>query len=340
MFLIERRGSGQKAGGNANGIESGGLENAPVLPGAYREARRARDEDVWRQLSEITVWQGVQAWLHTLNPLTAKNYRAGLQRLVRLNLLDLGQTLQQFALINHEAVVDDIKRLEHWKEATRQARAAAYISFTGFLQRRTQGIIHKAVSSKEGANKTFFKVREKVKTPALSQLQSRQFLQQVELLNRRDALVAKLLLQGGKRKSEVLALKVDQIDFSRQTIAYRQTKTRGTEKVTIINYPSHVMDELRAYIGDRTGWVFVTRHQRRLSPFQIDRTFRRAGELAGIPFRVTPHVMRVTLVTRLKELKIQDSDIMKITGHANPAQLASYDKTDLADNPTLYHHFV
>ena len=37
---------------------------------------------------------------------------------------------------------------------------------------------------------------------------------------------------------------------------------------------------------------------------------------------------------------LNHSDIMKITGHANPAQLASYDKTDLADNATLYHHFV
>jgi integrase/recombinase XerD len=338
MLLIEK---GETAQINAGSSEQGsGMEHAAIPLTAYHQARQAREETVWRQLSAISVWQGVDAWLRTLNPLTAKNYQAGLQRLVRLNLLNPDQTLQQFALINHEAVIDDIKRLSHWTEATRQARAAAYISFTGFLQRRTQGIVHKAVSSKEGANKTFFKVREKVKTQALSQLQSRDFLLQAERLNRRDALVAKLLLQGGKRKSEVLDLKVDQIDFNRNTIVYRQTKTRGTEKVTVINYPPHIMEELKGYIGDRTGWVFVTRRQRRLSPFQIDRTFRRAGEMAGIPFRVTPHVMRVTLVTRLKELKVQDSDIMKITGHANPAQLASYDKTDLADNPTLYHHFV
>ncbi|MBT6610525.1 MAG: site-specific integrase, partial [Deltaproteobacteria bacterium] len=76
------------------------------------------------------------------------------------------------------------------------------------------------------------------------------------------------------------------------------------------------------------------------SPFQIDRNFLKAGKRAQIPFRVTPHVLRVTLVTRLKELKVQDSDIMKITGHANPAQLSSYDKTELSDNATLYHHFV
>jgi integrase len=100
------------------------------------------------------------------------------------------------------------------------------------------------------------------------------------------------------------------------------------------------MHELQAYIQERKGLVFVTRNNKPIAVTQIDRNFIKAGIMAGIPFRVTPHVLRVTLVTRLKELKIQDSDIMKITGHASPAQLASYDKSDLGNNASLYHHFV
>jgi len=187
-------------------------QNSPFVAGiwrTYREAKQFKDESVWQRLAELTVWQAVELWLVTLKRLTAKNYLAGFRRLVELKLVDTGMTLQQFSLVNHEAVVDTIKTQPGWSEATRQARAAAYITFTGFLQRRTQGVISKAVTNKEGNSKTFFKVREKVKTEALSQLQSRLFLQAIEAINRRDALIAKLLLQGGKRKSEVLDLRVD-----------------------------------------------------------------------------------------------------------------------------------
>ena len=317
---------------------------SPILrenfPNSYESSKNQKNEEIWKRLSHVSVGDALHFWLETLRRLTRENYHAGFKRLEQLNLVNLKSTLQQFSLINHEAVIDEIKLIHHWSEATRQARAAAYISFTGFLQRRTQGIIHKAVSNKEGNNKTFFKVREKVKTSALSQIETRNFFQEIEKINVRDALIAKLLLQGGKRKTEVLGLNTEQIDFDLQTITFVQTKTRGMEKVTVINYPPHIMSELKEYVGQRSGLVFITQNGRKISPFQIDRNFLKAGERARIPFRVTPHVLRVTLVTRLKELKVQDSDIMKITGHANPAQLSSYDKTDLSDNATLHHHFV
>ena len=100
------------------------------------------------------------------------------------------------------------------------------------------------------------------------------------------------------------------------------------------------MAELTDYIDGRRGLVFVTKNGNQIAPFQIDRNFLKAGEQAGIPFRMTPHVLRVTLVTRLKELKVQDSDIMKITGHATPAQLVAYDRSDPADNASSRYSFI
>ncbi len=315
-------------------------EDQSVLPDSYEQARSQINDITWKHLAGITVQQALETWFTTLGLHTAKNYRSGFLRLIELAIVNSAMNLQAFSLINHESVVDDIKMINDWSEATKQARAAAYISFTGFLQRRTQGIVRKAVANKEGANKTFFKVRDKVKTEALSQPQTRQFIQQIEKINERDGLIAKLILQGGKRKEEVLNVKIEDIDFTKKQITFVQTKTRGMEKVTIINYPDHVMQELKTYIADRTGLVFITRNHKKVAPFQIDRNFYKAGLKAGIPFRVTPHVLRVTLVTRLKELKVQDTDIMKITGHANPAQLSAYDKSDMGDNASLYHHFV
>ena len=313
---------------------------APQNDVSFAEAVTLKNETIWKQLNDLTVETVLHYWLGTLKSYTRSSYASGFKIMSQLGIIQLGSTLQHFSMVNHEQVVDEIKLITDWSEATRQARAAAYISFTGFLQRRTQGIVKKDVANREGTNKTFFKVREKVKTEALDPEETKIFIKELEKLNQRDALIAKLILQGGKRKSEVLELKTNAINYARNQITYIQTKTRGMEKVTVINYPPHVMEELKKMIGNRRGYVFVTRNLRKIAPYQIDRNFLKAGELAGIPFRVTPHVLRVTLVTRLKEMKVQDTDIMKITGHANPAQLASYDKSDLGDNATAAYQFV
>ncbi len=317
---------------------SGNLTTTSSL--SYDESQRILRDTVWKQLAKLTLTQALDKWLSGLPPHTMINYRSAFRGLSSRGLVNLALSVQQFSLLNHEAIVDEIKLIKDWRESTRQARAAAYISFTGFLQRRTQGIVRKAAANREGVNKTFFKVRDKVKTSPLNQRQTTHFLRELEKLNKRDALIAKLILQGGKRKTEVLSLQVDQIDFDNLRIIFDQTKTRGAEKKTVINYPEHIMEELRELVGDRQGFVFISRNSRPLSSTQIDRNFVKAGRKAGIGFKVTPHVLRVTLVTRLKELRVQDTDIMKITGHANPAQLSSYDKSDLHDNASLYHHFV
>ena len=313
---------------------------SPLKSDDYFRTVTEKKEIVWERLGQISVKQALEAWYRTLPESTKKNYRAGFNRLVCLGLLDLRANLQQFALANHEVRVDEIKRIEDWSEATRQARAAGYISFTSFLQRRTQGIVAKASANREGVGKTFYKVRDKVKTPALSKNQTQLFFDELKQVNYRDYLVAKVILQGGKRKGEVLGLRRKNIHFGKNRIFFDQSKTRGVQKQTVIGFPESFMKELAGYLGDRTGLIFVTRNLKRISPYQLNRTFSRAGKRASIPFRVTPHVLRVTLVTRLKELHVQDSDIMKITGHASPVQLSSYDKSDLADNATSRFHFV
>lgn len=52
---------------------------------------------------------------------------------------------------------------------------------------------------------------------------------------------------------------------------------------------------------------------------RIAQTFAKAGIAAGISFKVTPHVLRTSTVTYLKQQGFQDTDIMKVTGHASAA---------------------
>lgn len=65
---------------------------------------------------------------------------------------------------------------------------------------------------------------------------------------------------------------------------------------------------------------------------RIAYTFALAGKKAAIPFKVTPHVLRASTVTYLKQQGFQDSDIMKVTGHASAGMVCAYDKSSQESN--------
>ena len=186
-----------------------------ITPGAqiesFSHAAAIRDQIVWNRLEAVTVEHALKEWLATLSDRTERNYRSGLNMLAGIGLIDPLITLQGFSLVNHDAIVDKIKQLPYIQETTKQARAALYISFTRFLSRRFPGVFKKATPSREGTSKTFFKVHNKVVTEAMNQAQWTAFFSALQKINPRDCLIAKVVLQGGKRIREVLSLCVDQI---------------------------------------------------------------------------------------------------------------------------------
>jgi len=298
----------------------------------YEQAAFFKANLVWKKLDEISLEEAISSWLPTLSPKTQLSYRSGIKKLIEFGWLNPLISLQQFALINHEGIIDRIKLFQDWAETTRQARAACYISFTGFLSRRLEGVIKKAVPNKEGNAKTFFSVNEKVKTHAMTQAQWILFFKELEKINPRDCLIGKIILQGGKRVNEVLSLQTDQIDWERCEITFVQSKMRRLKKETVITYSDSIMKRLREYIGERTGQVFVTRSGKSVMINQVAVTFAKAGKSAGIPFKVSPHVLRASAVTYLKQQGFQDSDIMRVTGHSTAEMVYAYDKSSRADN--------
>lgn len=307
-----------------------------VVSGANRfeEAKSAQLNLIWQHLEKISVNEAAEMWLSTLSRRTRINYQSGLRKLAEMGFLSPLGNLQAFALVNHEAIIDQIKLVSTWTECSRQSRAACYISFTKFLHRRSKGVINRAIPNREGHAKTFFKVYDKVKTAAMSQSQWVLFLDALEGVSPRECLIAKLILQGGKRANEVLSLQTKNIDWGRRKIIFEQFKTKRTRKATIITYPQSVMNKLKAYLGERAGLVFITRSGKPIMMTRLAQTFAKAGKVAGIPFKVTPHVLRASTVTYLKQQGFQDTDIMKVTGHASAAMVCAYDKTAQETNAT------
>ncbi len=300
----------------------------------YEQAASFKTNLVWKNLDEISVEEAICYWLPTLSPKTQLSYRSGIKKLIEFGWLNPLMSLQQFALINHEGVIDRIKLFQDWAENTRQARAACYISFTGFLSRRLEGVIKKAIPNREGHAKTFFNVYEKVKTHAMTQAQWILFFKELEKINPRDSLIGKVILQGGKRVNEVLSLQTNQIDWEGWEITFIKSKMRRLTKETVITYSEGIMRTLRDYIGDRTGHVFVTRSGKPVMINQLAITFAKAGRAAGIPFKVSPNVLRASAVTYLMQQGFQDRDIIRVTGHSTSKMVFAYDKSSREDNPS------
>jgi integrase/recombinase XerD len=305
------------------------ITNVPI---SFDTAQTAKKEAVWQRLAEISVAQAIKEWLDSLQPLTAKNYLSGMNILVHAGLLKPGSSLQEFSLLNHDSIIDRIKQIPGLSECSKQARAACYIAFTRFLNRRTQGVIVKAIPSREGTDKTFYRVREKVHTQAMNRAEWSKFLEELKKINARDCLIAKIILQGGKRVNEALSLTTKMIDPDKCEITFKQSKTKGYERETVITYTPAIIKELLDYIGDRDGIVFVTKSIKKLTLNQLSKTFNKAGKNAGLSFKITPHVLRASTVTYLKTEGFSDSDIMKVTGHASSQMVNAYDRSERALN--------
>ncbi len=299
----------------------------------YQEALEEANEDVWKNLGLLTVERACIQWFSEMqNRNTLDNYRSGMGKLFEIGLLDPFISLQEFALINHNNVVDKIKMVGRWSECTKQARAACYIAFTAFLNRRSNGLVKKALAKREGKLKTFTPVYHKVKTNAMTQTQWIIFLEKLTEINPRDALVAKIILQGAKRVNEALSLQTDQIDWVNNQITFRQSKMGMGVKYTIITYPQSIMNQLKEYIKERIGYVFISSFGKPLTRQQLSITFSKAGKRAKIPFPTSPHVLRASCITYLSSQGFTDSDIIKVSGHSSMKMVRAYDKSSEAEN--------
>jgi integrase len=322
------------------------------LKQSYRRTIELKEDAIWSSLANITVRYALSSWLGSiLNERTRKSYSLAVDELIVRGVIVPEWSLQQFGLTSPDAIIDSIKTGSfpirdrdgketgrQWSMRTREARIASFLAFTRYLSRRTEGLIRRGVPCRDGTGKTFSPPSRKVKSDAMTRSQIVGFLAELDDLNPRDAMIARLCLHGGKRINEVLSLETDQIDYEKKQITFAQSKSRFRDDFTVISFerPSAeaLLLEMKRYIGERSGLVFVTASGKGLKQNQVDRNFMKAGRRAGIGFRVSPHNLRATAVTLWKEDGFSDSLIMKATGHSSSEMVHRYDRSEIADNVT------
>jgi integrase/recombinase XerD len=129
---------------------------------------------------------------------------------------------------------------------------------------------------------------------------------------------------AGLRASEVVSLKISDIDSKRMVIRVEQGKGRKDRYVML---SPHLLELLRAWCkaGRPQGWLFPG--QNRVNPLttrQFNRACHAAAHMAGIDKRVSPHTLRHSFATHLLEQNIDIRVIQVLLGHAKLDTTALY----------------
>lgn len=152
----------------------------------------------------------------------------------------------------------------------------------------------------------------------------------------RAALFILIGLGTGMRHREILRRRYDEIDWQRNRFEIDKAKAGAR----LQPFPQSVREGLlrqRELEADKDGWLFPAERGHCKTPHRpaMDDPFRRAAVAAGLdPSKVTPHLMRHTLVTNLSATT-DVATIQKISGHKTAAMVMHYthvndERVDLA----------
>jgi len=122
---------------------------------------------------------------------------------------------------------------------------------------------------------------------------------------------------AGLRATEVISLKVSDIDSKRMVIRVEQGKG-GKDRYVMLS--PHLLDLLRIWwkAARPRGWLFPGRAPAQpMTTRQLNRACHAAAQTAEINKRVSLHILRHSFATHLLEQKVDIRIVQVLLGHAN-----------------------
>ena len=127
--------------------------------------------------------------------------------------------------------------------------------------------------------------------------------------------IVSLLYSSGLRRSELLHLKMTDIDSKRMVIKIEQAKG-NKDRYTVLN--QSVLEDLRIYYKVYNPKVYLFEGPisgKKYSHSSVLKIVVRAAERAGIGKRVSPHILRHSFATHLLESGVDLRYIQLLLGH-------------------------
>jgi len=137
------------------------------------------------------------------------------------------------------------------------------------------------------------------------------------LTNYKSKLMISLIYACGFRVSELVNLKLQDIDFNDKTGHARKAKGK---KDRMFNIPVFLSEQLQKQLENQKteGKDFLfTGPKGRLSSRNIEKIVGKAAKKAGITKKVSPHTLRHSFATHLLESGVDIRKIQELLGHSN-----------------------
>lgn len=159
--------------------------------------------------------------------------------------------------------------------------------------------------------------------------------------NLQDMLIIKVLLYTGIRVSELIRLKIEDIDFDRCQIKVLEGKGK---KDRIVPFPKSFRELLALHVSNayknRQINLFESSWKKAYSDRGIRKILEKYSKIAGMTHIISPHKLRHFLFTWLKSQGVDDALIQPYSGHETRASLEVYSKLSLSNAQEVYEEKI
>lgn len=151
------------------------------------------------------------------------------------------------------------------------------------------------------------------------------------LKNNKHKLLLSLAYGSGLRVSEIVSLKIEDLDFEELTIHIKQAKGQK-DRISVI--PAKLCDDLKNLIigKEKNDFVFASERGGKLTTRSAQKVFENALKTSNIKKTATFHSLRHSFATHLLENGVDVRYIQELLGHQNIRTTQIYTQVT---NPSL-----
>jgi integrase/recombinase XerD len=151
----------------------------------------------------------------------------------------------------------------------------------------------------------------------------------------------KILLYTGIRVSELIKVKINDVDFEGCQIRINQGKGK---KDRVVPFPAAFREILSMYViqiqKKKAAYLFESSWKKAYSDRGIRKILTRYTQAAGIESSVSPHKLRHFLLTWLKKQGIDDALIQPYSGHESRQSLEIYSRLSIKEAQQEYNENI
>lgn len=158
-------------------------------------------------------------------------------------------------------------------------------------------------------------------------------------------LIISILYDTGLRRSELIGLKIENVDFARQKMKVVGKGNKMREIPLVDSLCQEILlylEAVEALVCGRRSLkepLLVTFRGKPLYPVYVDRTVKaELGEVKGITGRKSPHVLRHSIATELMNNEADLNSIKEMLGHSSLATTQVYTHSSFARLKDIYKH--